>query len=132
MLDSKPQPTPMVSSFRLVVDASVAVADPTLYRSVVGALQYIHLLAPNSPSLSTEFSNSCTTHNSHTALRLNVFFGILQTIQLKVYVCILLQTTRLLPSVTQIGPLILMTANLSQSIAFMFFPVLEETEGCLP
>jgi len=32
MLDSKPQPTPIVSSFRLVADASVAVVDPTLYR----------------------------------------------------------------------------------------------------
>jgi len=46
MLDSKPQPTPMISSLRLVVDASVAVVDPTLYRSVVGTLQYITLTCP--------------------------------------------------------------------------------------
>jgi len=38
MLESKPQPTPMVSSLRLTVDDSVSVADLTLYRFVVGAL----------------------------------------------------------------------------------------------
>ncbi|XP_068466472.1 uncharacterized mitochondrial protein AtMg00810-like [Phaseolus vulgaris] len=36
----------MVSSLCLVADASVVVANPTLYRSVVGALQYITLTRP--------------------------------------------------------------------------------------
>jgi len=46
MLYSKPQPTPMVSSLRLVADASIVVADPSLYHSVVGALPYNTLTRP--------------------------------------------------------------------------------------
>jgi len=46
MLESKPQPTLMVSSSRLTADDSISVADPTLYRSVVGALQYVTLTRP--------------------------------------------------------------------------------------
>jgi len=43
MLDSKPHPTPMVSSLRLTADDSVSFDVPTLYHSVVGALQYVTL-----------------------------------------------------------------------------------------
>jgi len=41
MLHSKPQPTPMVSFLRLTADQFVSVDDPSLYRSIVGALQYV-------------------------------------------------------------------------------------------
>ena len=46
MLDANPQPTPMVSTSRLTIGGSVAVENPTLYRSIVGALQYITLTRP--------------------------------------------------------------------------------------
>jgi len=46
MLHSKPQPTPMVSSLRLTADQSVSVDDPSLYRSIVGALQYVTITRP--------------------------------------------------------------------------------------
>jgi histone deacetylase 1/2 len=41
MLDSKPQSTPMVAGLQLTALGSAAVEDPTFYRSIVGALQYI-------------------------------------------------------------------------------------------
>jgi histone deacetylase 1/2 len=41
MLDSNPQPTPMALGLKLSVDDSFSVQDPTYYRSIVGALQYI-------------------------------------------------------------------------------------------
>jgi len=43
MVTSKPQPTPMISSLRLIVDDSDSVDNPTLYHSIVGALQYVTL-----------------------------------------------------------------------------------------
>ena len=56
MLDSKPQPTPMVSSLRLIVNDSVSVDDLTLYCSVVGAQQYVTL---NRLELSFSVSKVC-------------------------------------------------------------------------
>jgi len=41
MLSSKPQPTPMLSTTHLTKNATTAVDDPFLYRSVVKSLQYI-------------------------------------------------------------------------------------------
>ena len=46
LLDSKSQPTPMVSGLKLTIDGSFSVQDPTHYRSVVGALQYITVTRP--------------------------------------------------------------------------------------
>ena len=43
---SKPQPSPMLSSLRLTADESASVDDPTLYRSIVGALQYATVTRP--------------------------------------------------------------------------------------
>jgi len=41
MGSSKPQPTPMLSTSCLTKDATTAFDDPSLYRSVVGSLQYL-------------------------------------------------------------------------------------------
>jgi len=46
MVNSKPQPSPMLSSLRLTADESVSVDDPTLYRSIVGLLQYATITRP--------------------------------------------------------------------------------------
>ena len=46
MLHAKPQPTPMVSSLRLTADGSTSVEDPTFFRSIVGALQYVTITRP--------------------------------------------------------------------------------------
>ena len=46
MLHAKPQPTPMTSSSRLQQDSSASFNDPSLYRSVVGTLQYLLITRP--------------------------------------------------------------------------------------
>jgi len=46
MHNSKPLPTPMISSSRLSQDGTTAFYDPTLYRSVVGSLQYLTITRP--------------------------------------------------------------------------------------
>ena len=46
MVNSKPQPSPMLSSLRLAADESVFVDDTTLYRSILGALQYATITRP--------------------------------------------------------------------------------------
>nr|KYP65565.1 hypothetical protein KK1_011811 [Cajanus cajan] len=46
MDDSKPLPTPMVSGLKLTFDASIAMFDPSFYRSIVGGLQYITITRP--------------------------------------------------------------------------------------
>jgi len=47
MVDAHPVPTPMVSSAKLSKSVSSAFVDPTLFRSVVGALQYVTLTRPD-------------------------------------------------------------------------------------
>jgi histone deacetylase 1/2 len=46
MEDSKPLSSPMVSSLKLSKTGGTSVQDPTLYRSIVGALQYITITRP--------------------------------------------------------------------------------------
>jgi len=46
MLRAKPQQTPKISTSRLSKDGSSLVFDPTTYRVIVGALQYITLTHP--------------------------------------------------------------------------------------
>jgi len=46
MASSNPQPTPMVSTLRLQQNSSDAFHDLTLYKSVVGALQYLLVTCP--------------------------------------------------------------------------------------
>jgi len=46
MLEANPQSTPMVSSLRLIKEGSSSVSDAPLYRSIVGALQYLTITRP--------------------------------------------------------------------------------------
>jgi len=46
MHDAKPPPTPMQTNLRVQKDASPAFHDPSQFRSVVGALQYILITRP--------------------------------------------------------------------------------------
>src|ERR1044072_5404797 len=46
MLDCKPISTPMVSSLRLSKTQGIPFTDPSLYRSIVGALQYLTITRP--------------------------------------------------------------------------------------
>lgn len=47
MSAAKPQPTPMITDLKLSADGTVAFDDPKLYRSVVGALQYVCITRPD-------------------------------------------------------------------------------------
>ena len=46
MWDAKSLPTPMVSNLKLSKHGSSYLSDPTLYRSIVGALQYVTITRP--------------------------------------------------------------------------------------
>ena len=47
MTNSKPIKTPCYPSSRLVPHSGVALFDPTVYRSLVGALQYLTFTKPD-------------------------------------------------------------------------------------
>jgi len=46
MMHGKPQPTPMISTLKLAENGSISVLDPSIYRFVVGALQYVTVTKP--------------------------------------------------------------------------------------
>jgi len=46
MINSNPQPIPMFLSSILTIDGSIVVEDPTIYRFIVGALQYVTVTWP--------------------------------------------------------------------------------------
>jgi len=47
MVNANSQPSPMVSSPKLTADGSTVFQDPTLFRQVVGALQYLTFTRPD-------------------------------------------------------------------------------------
>ncbi|XP_020978856.1 uncharacterized protein LOC107643134 isoform X2 [Arachis ipaensis] len=47
MTSASPMPTPMISSLQLMSSESKEFEDPSLYRSVVGALQYVTVTRPD-------------------------------------------------------------------------------------
>ncbi|XP_062103212.1 uncharacterized mitochondrial protein AtMg00810-like [Humulus lupulus] len=64
--DAKPQPTPMCSYSKLSLSSGALLADPKMYRSVIGALQYLTMTRPNTTfainRLSQFLSAPTTTH----------------------------------------------------------------------
>ena len=60
MLHAKSQPTHMTSSIRLQQDSSEPFHDPSMYRSVVGAKQYILITR-----LELSYSVNCVCHFMH-------------------------------------------------------------------
>lgn len=57
--------TPISTSSSLKLLEGSAAADPTLYRQLVGALQYLSLTRPMLPLLSTCYLNSCINLHSY-------------------------------------------------------------------
>jgi len=47
MQEAKPLPSPMVSGLKLTKEGSQPFSDPTLYRSIIGALQYAVITRPD-------------------------------------------------------------------------------------
>nr|KYP44096.1 hypothetical protein KK1_034411 [Cajanus cajan] len=47
MSDSTPQPTPMLANLKLTENETTSVPDPSFYRSIVGALQYLTITRPD-------------------------------------------------------------------------------------
>ena len=73
ILSSKPQPTPMLSTTRLTIDATTAVDDPSFYRSVVGSLQYILITRPElaySVNRACQFMNNPQHHHWNAVKRI--------------------------------------------------------------
>ena len=72
---AKPLPTPMQTNLRLQKDASSAMHDPSMFRSIVGPYNMFLLLALNYPMLSTRCANSCIAHKITIGKLLNRFFA---------------------------------------------------------
>ena len=47
MTSAKPQLTPVITSLKLTMDGSEAFLNPTVYREIVGALQYLTFTRPD-------------------------------------------------------------------------------------
>lgn len=47
MLDSKPAPTPMITTQSLTIGSGVSLPDPKAYRTAIGSLQYLTLTRPD-------------------------------------------------------------------------------------
>ena len=68
MTDCKPYSTPVDTQAKLSVDLGDPVADPTAYRSLAGALQYLILPGRISPTLFSRSVSICMIPGSHTLL----------------------------------------------------------------
>ena len=73
MLDCNPSPTPMTSSLKLSKHGDDVFDDATLYRSIVGALQYATLTRPGITSMSTRSISLCIALFSIIGKQLNAF-----------------------------------------------------------
>ena len=66
MTDCKPCSTPVDTQAKLSADLGDPVADPTAYRSLAGALQYLTFTRP--PTLFSRSVSICMIPRSHTLL----------------------------------------------------------------
>jgi len=78
MLHSKPKPTPMASSSRLKQNSSEHFHDPSLYQSVVGALQYLLITRPKlsySVNRACQFMHDLKLHHWQVVKRILHYLG---------------------------------------------------------
>lgn len=124
MLDSNPQPTPMISSLKLPKDATAAVPDPSMFRSVVGALQYALFTRLNSLIQSTKFRSSCIALRNIIGKLSNGFSDISKAR------CIMVSSSNVAPTpiswgfVIQTGEMILMIENPPLVTVSILVPIL--------
>ena len=69
MTDCKPCSTPVDTQAKLSADLGDLVADPTDYRSLAGALQYLTFTRPDLTTLFSRSVSTCMIPGSHTLLR---------------------------------------------------------------
>jgi hypothetical protein len=102
LLDCKPTTTLMVVLKQLSSDGD-AFTDPTLYHSMVGALQYLTITHPDLTHAVNLSVDICNLPRCITFKPLNVSFGMLRILFIMAFISLPLHLLVLLPTLTLIG-----------------------------